>query len=122
MLRNAIYARFTTSEWDTSNKAHFNLSEKERGLAERLRTDSWRTVKAIDTQTRNRQASNAKKLSKKLKKTIFTLYNVSSPLKLFVRLYHEHWRHWRAYGIAGKADGKGATLRGQILLLGVYSA
>lgn len=64
--RNAIYSRYTTTDWDTSNKAHFSLSEKERSLAERLRTEAWRAVKATDTQTRNRQAANTKRLNERV--------------------------------------------------------
>jgi len=60
--RNTIYSRYSTCDWDTSNKANFNLSERERSLAERLRADAWRTVKSTDQRTRNRQTSNSKRL------------------------------------------------------------
>ncbi len=59
-----MYSRYSTNDWDSSNKANFNLSERERSLAERLRADAWRAVKATDTRTRNRQTSNTKRLSK----------------------------------------------------------
>ena len=62
--RNTIYSRYSTCDWDTSNKANYNLSERERSLAERLRADAWRTVKSTDQRTRNRQTSNSKRLGK----------------------------------------------------------
>ena len=61
-LRNALYSRFSTNDWEQSNRANFNLSDKERSLAERLRADAYQAIKATDTQTRNRQASNSKRL------------------------------------------------------------
>ena len=64
LTRNTIYSRYSTCDWDTSNKANFNLSERERSLAERLRADAWRTVKSTDQRTRNRQTSNSKRLGK----------------------------------------------------------
>ena len=57
-----MYSRYSTEEWSTSNKANFNLSERERASAERLRADAWRLAKATDQRTRNRQASNTKRL------------------------------------------------------------
>jgi len=63
--RNTLYSRYSTTDWDNSNKAHFNLSDRERGLAERLRADAWRAIKATDTRTRNRQASNTKRLGER---------------------------------------------------------
>ena len=63
-VRNTIYSRYSTCDWDTSNKANYNLSERERSLAERLRADAWRTVKSTDQRTRNRQTSNSKRLGK----------------------------------------------------------
>lgn len=64
--RNTIYSRYSTTDWDLSNKANFNLSERERSYAERLRSDAWRTIKATDTRTRNRQASNTKRLGERV--------------------------------------------------------
>ena len=61
-----MYSRYSTGDWATSNTGHYNLSERERSLAERLRADAWRAVKATDTRTRNRQASNTKRLSEYL--------------------------------------------------------
>ena len=60
--RNAVYSRYSTSDWDTSNQANYHTSERERSLAERLRASAWQTVKATDQRTRNRQASNTKRL------------------------------------------------------------
>ncbi|KAK2148832.1 hypothetical protein LSH36_480g01000 [Paralvinella palmiformis] len=57
-----LYSRYSTSDWDSSNKQHFHLSERERNLAERLRNDAYRAVKATDSRTRNRQAANTKRL------------------------------------------------------------
>jgi len=64
--RNQLYSRYSHSDWDSSNKAHFSLSDREKSLAERLRADTWRTVKATDQRTRNRQASNTKKLGERV--------------------------------------------------------
>ena len=61
-FRNAVYNRFSQSDWEISNKGYFNLSDKERNLAERLRTDAWQTIRTIDQQTKNRQATNTKRL------------------------------------------------------------
>ena len=60
--RNTLYSRYSTSDWDSSNKANYSLSDRERSLAERLRGDAWRAIKATDQRTRNRQASNTKRL------------------------------------------------------------
>lgn len=64
--RNQLYSRYSHSDWDSSNKGHFALSEREKSMAERLRADAWRTVKATDQRTRNRQASNTKKLGERV--------------------------------------------------------
>lgn len=69
--RNQLYSRYSHADWDSSNKGHFSLSEREKGLAERLRADAWRTVKATDQRTRNRQASNTKKLSERVNDITF---------------------------------------------------
>ena len=58
-----LYSRYSTYEWANSNHANFHLSDRERAMAERIRADAYRTVKATDTRTRNRQSSNTKKLS-----------------------------------------------------------
>ncbi len=57
-----MYSRYTTQDWDSSNKAHFSLSDHEKSLAERLRSDAMRAIKSTDATTRNRQAANTKKL------------------------------------------------------------
>lgn len=59
-----LYSRYSTKEWEESNKNYFNLSESERNVAERLRSDMWRAVKTTDARTKNRQHSNTKKLGK----------------------------------------------------------
>jgi len=64
--RNAFYSRYSTSDWDMSNKNYFALSDSERSMAERLRCDAWRAVKATDSRTRNRQSSNTKRLGERL--------------------------------------------------------
>ena len=61
-FRNAVYSRYTCTDWDASNKANFHLSDRERASAERLRAEAWRAVKSTDSRTRNRQASNTKRL------------------------------------------------------------
>ena len=62
--RNGLYSRYSLQDWDVSNRGNFNLSERERSMAERLRSDAWQVVKATDARTRNRQASNTKRLGK----------------------------------------------------------
>merc|ERR1712178_234324 len=64
--RNTLYSRYSTGDWDQSNNAYYNLSERERSFAERLRADAWRAVKATDMRTRNRQASNTKRLGERV--------------------------------------------------------
>jgi len=64
--RNELYSRYTTNEWESSNKANYNLSERERSLGERLRADAWRAVKATDARTRNRQSANTKRLGNRV--------------------------------------------------------
>jgi tektin-3 len=62
--RNALYSRYTPSTWDASNRANYDLSERERGLAEKLRSDAWQVIQSTDQRTRVRQQSNTKKLRK----------------------------------------------------------
>ena len=62
--RNALYSRYSTNDWEHSNRANFGLSDRERSLAERLRADAWQAIKATDTKTRNRQHSNTRRLGK----------------------------------------------------------
>ena len=73
-----MYSRYSTNDWDQSNNAYYNLSERERSFAERLRADAWRAVKATDMRTRNRQASNTKRLGMMIFKVIFFHSPVSS--------------------------------------------
>ena len=61
--RNQLYSRYSAEDWEASNRANFGLSDRERNLAERLRAEAWQAVKATGTRTRNRQASNTKRLS-----------------------------------------------------------
>ena len=60
--RNSIYQRYSTTDWDTSNRNNFMEAEKQRGLAERVRADLFRTVKVTDQMTRTRQQCNTRKL------------------------------------------------------------
>ena len=60
--RNAVYSRYSTNDWEQSNRANFGLSERERTMAERLRSDAWQAIKATDTMTRNRQHANTRRL------------------------------------------------------------
>jgi len=55
--------KITTFDWETANRANFKLADKEQGLAEQLRGEAWRAVKATDRQARTRQAANTKRLS-----------------------------------------------------------
>ncbi|XP_067654721.1 tektin-3-like isoform X2 [Haliotis asinina] len=57
-----MYSRYTHTDWSHSNSLNFNLSEKERSFAERLRADAWRAVKETDARTRNRQTDVTKRL------------------------------------------------------------
>nr|WLD15747.1 tektin 3/5B [Platynereis dumerilii] len=61
-----MYSRYSPGDWENSNKSNFNLSERERSFAERLRGDVWRAVKSTDTRTRNRQSSNTKRLGNRV--------------------------------------------------------
>ncbi|KAK2187322.1 hypothetical protein NP493_169g01020 [Ridgeia piscesae] len=79
--RNTIYSRYSTCDWDTSNKANFNLSERERSLAERLRADAWRTVKSTDQRTRNRQTSNSKRLGERVTDITFWKDELNSEMR-----------------------------------------
>jgi tektin-3 len=69
--RNQLYSRYSHNDWENSNRANYSLSEREKGLAERLRADAWRTVKSTDQRTRNRQASNTKKLGERVNDITF---------------------------------------------------
>lgn len=64
--RNAVYARFTTNDWQNSNVANYSLSEKERAEAERLRAEAWRTVKITDQRTKVRQTDASKRLNERV--------------------------------------------------------
>ena len=55
--------KITTFDWETANRANFKLADKEKGLAEQLRNEAWRAVKATDRMARTRQAANTKRLS-----------------------------------------------------------
>jgi len=57
-----VSSKVTTLDWDTANKANFKLADKEKGMAEQLRNEAWRAVKATDRQARVRQAANTKRL------------------------------------------------------------
>ncbi|XP_071104394.1 tektin-3-like isoform X3 [Haliotis cracherodii] len=58
----SMYSRYSHNDWSLSNNINFNLSEKERSFAERLRADAWRAVKETDARTRNRQTDVTKRL------------------------------------------------------------
>jgi len=60
--RSYMSSKVSTMDWDTANKANFKLADKEKGLAEQVRNDAWRAVKATDRQARVRQAANTKRL------------------------------------------------------------
>lgn len=64
--RNTLYSRYSHNDWEHSNNNYYNLSERERNFAERLRADAWRAVKSTDMRTRNRQASNTKRLGERV--------------------------------------------------------
>lgn len=57
-----MYSRYSTTDWDRSNKAHFKQSETERSVAQQLRADAVRTISATNLHTRKRQEDNTKKL------------------------------------------------------------
>ncbi|XP_041365465.1 tektin-3-like isoform X1 [Gigantopelta aegis] len=61
-----VYSRYSLNDWSTSNSLNFNLSDKERSYAERLRADAWRAVKETDARTRNRQHDVTKRLGERV--------------------------------------------------------
>lgn len=79
--RGTLYSRYSTNDWDSSNKQHFSLSERERNLAERLRADAYRAVKATDQRTRNRQAANTKRLGERVYDINFWKSELSAEIK-----------------------------------------
>jgi len=60
--RAVIGSNVATLDWETTNKAKFKLADKEKGLAEQLRNEAFRAVKATDREARIRQAANTKRL------------------------------------------------------------
>lgn len=64
--RHIVYPRYTPSDWNLSNNLNFTQSDKDRYLAERLRSDAWRTVQDIDARTRNRQKDATRKLHERI--------------------------------------------------------
>lgn len=64
LCRNSIYQRYSTSDWETSNRNNFLEAEKQRSHAERVRADLFRTVKVTDQMTRTRQQCNTRKLGR----------------------------------------------------------
>ena len=46
--RGQLYSRYSHSEWKQSNHHNFSLSEQERALGERLRSDAFQAVKKTD--------------------------------------------------------------------------
>lgn len=85
--RNSLYSRYSTGDWESSNKNNYNLSERERSVGERLRADAWRVVKATDQQTRSRQASNTKKLGERVQDISFWKEELNKEMK---DMDHEH--------------------------------
>ena len=45
--QNMLYSRYAPNEWEKSNLTKFGLSERERGTAERIRTDAWQSIKQV---------------------------------------------------------------------------
>lgn len=77
-----MVSRYSKNDWENSNNTIYHLSEKERKLAERLRSDAFQAIKATDQRTRNRQSSNTKRLGqwdnyKSPKKAAEALYGAS---------------------------------------------
>lgn len=60
---NQVYTRFSTNDWVASNRSKFEMSDRERSQAERLRNEAYQTVRSTSDLTRFRQESNTKKLA-----------------------------------------------------------
>lgn len=69
--KNSIYQRYSTGDWETSNRNNFMEAEKQRSQAERVRADLFRTVKVTDQMTRSRQQCNTRKLGLRVKDISF---------------------------------------------------
>lgn len=61
----SLVSRYSKNDWENSNMSMYQLSERERKLGERLRGDAYQAIKATDQRTRNRQASNTKRLGER---------------------------------------------------------
>lgn len=69
--KSAMYSRYSTSDWELTNRSNFTLADKQRQEAERVRAEVFRAVKVTDQLTRSRQQSNTKKLGLRVKDISF---------------------------------------------------
>jgi len=60
--RSAVYARYSTCDWDASAKTQIKLADRESHRAQRLDKRSWEIVNGLEQRMFNRQCSNTKKL------------------------------------------------------------
>ena len=101
--RNSVCPRYSTNDWSASNVANYNISDKERSQAERLRADAWRTVKVTDQRTRARQSDATKRLGRLVTDYVSMFYRsnvgrrrrrLSQP-DSFGQLLRLFWTTWR---------------------------
>lgn len=64
--RNALYTRYTPSDWANTQRQHYLTADKFRQLSESLRTDSNRLAREVDDQTRAAQDESGKKLGERV--------------------------------------------------------
>uniref|UniRef100_A0A0B7AUN0 Tektin n=1 Tax=Arion vulgaris TaxID=1028688 RepID=A0A0B7AUN0_9EUPU len=64
--RNALYTRFTPSDWLASNYSNYLASDRVRNGAERLRLDTVRLCREADDKTKRTQGDVGKRLGERL--------------------------------------------------------
>ena len=72
--RNALYTRYTPSDWASTQRQHYLTADKFRQLSESLRTDSNRLAREVDDQTRAAQDESGKKLGERVSDIEFWRY------------------------------------------------
>ena len=72
--RNALYTRYTPSDWANTQRQHYLTADKFRQLSESLRTDSNRLAHEVDDQTRTAQNESGKKLGERVSDIEFWRY------------------------------------------------
>ena len=64
--RNALYTRYTPSDWSASNQSNFMASDRVRSGSELVRLDSSRLVREADDRTTRAQNDVGKKLGERI--------------------------------------------------------